>query len=136
MEPARGSGCFRSPEEVPKALLDIHGRTLVERQIDAFVACGIKEFVVITGYGSTLMMEMLAEIEGRNPGVSIRTVYNPFFSVADNLASCWMARDEMDGEFIQVNGDNMFRSGMIEDLLKAPEAPGHRGDQSEARVRQ
>lgn len=110
-------------EQVPKALLDIHGRTLVERQIDAFVPCGIKEFVVITGYGSAMMTAMLNEIEGRNPGVSIRTVFNPFYSVADNLASCWMARLEMDGEFIQVNGDNLFRAAMIEQLLKAPEAP-------------
>ena len=110
-------------EEVPKALLDIHGRTLVERQIDAFVGCGIKEFVVITGYNSTMMADHLKEIEGRNPGIEIRTVYNPFYPVADNLASCWMAREEMDGEFIQVNGDNLFRSTMIEELLKAPEAP-------------
>jgi choline kinase len=110
-------------EEVPKALLDIHGRTLLERQIDAFAACGIKEFVVITGYNSTMMTDHLWEIEGRNPGIEIRTVYNPFFAVADNLASCWMARGEMDGEFIQVNGDNLFRAAMIEDLLKAPEAP-------------
>ena len=110
-------------EEVPKALLDIHGRTLVERQIDAFVPCGIKEFVVITGYGSTMMRDMLDQIEARNPGITIRTVYNPFYSVADNLASCWMAREEMDGEFIQVNGDNLFRAAMIDDLLKAPEAP-------------
>ncbi len=109
-------------EEVPKALLDIHGRTLVERQVDAFVACGIKQFVVITGYGSTMMAERLAEIEGRNAGIEIRTVYNPFYKVADNLASCWMARDEMDCEFIQVNGDNLFRAGLIEDFLKAPEA--------------
>lgn len=110
-------------EEVPKALLDIHGRTLIERQIDAFVACGITQFVVITGYGSKMMTEKLGEIEGRNDGVEIRTVYNPFYAVADNLASCWLARDEMDGEFIQVNGDNLFRAAMIEDFLKAPAAP-------------
>ncbi len=110
-------------EEVPKALLDIHGRTLIERQIDAFVACGVTEFVVITGYGSSMMTDMLRQIEGRNDGISIRTVYNPFFSVADNLASCWMARGEMDDDFIQVNGDNLFRAAMVKDLLDAPHLP-------------
>lgn len=110
-------------EEVPKALLDIHGSTLLERQIEAFLACGIKEFVVITGYGSELMTDMLRQVEARNPGTSMRTVYNPFYSVADNLASCWMAREEMHGDFIQVNGDNLFRAAMIEDLLASPEAP-------------
>ncbi len=110
-------------QEVPKALLDIHGRTLVERQIDAFVACGIREFIVITGYGSDLMADMLEQIEARNPGTSIRTVYNPFYSVSDNLASCWMAREEMTGDFIQVNGDNLFRADLVKDLLAAPHAP-------------
>jgi choline kinase len=110
-------------EDVPKALLDIHGRTLLERQIDAFVACGIREFVVITGYGCDLMADMLRQIESRNPGTEMRTVFNPFFAVADNLASCWMARGEMTGDFIQVNGDNLFRAAMIEDLLASREAP-------------
>ena len=78
--------------------------------------------MVITGYGSKMMAEKLAEIASRNAGIGIRTVYNPFYAVADNLASCWLAREEMDGEFIQVNGDNLFRAAMIDDFLKAPDA--------------
>ncbi|MGH6819916.1 MAG: NTP transferase domain-containing protein, partial [Methylocella sp.] len=108
--------------DVPKALLDIHGRTLVGRQIDAFAACGLNDFVVVTGYGAPRMEESLAAIAGQR-GISIRTVYNPFYAVADNLASCWLARHEMTGDFIQVNGDNVFRADLVERLLAAPEAP-------------
>jgi len=98
--------------EVPKALLDIGGRSLVARQIDAFAACGITEFAVVTGYAAGRMEEALAEI-ARDKRISIKTIYNPFFSVADNLASCWMARQEMTGEFIQVNGDNLFKADLV-----------------------
>lgn len=108
--------------DVPKALLDIGGRSLIGRQIDAFAACGIKEFVVITGYGADVMTDALGKI-GAEDGLNIRTVYNPFFSVADNLASCWMARHEMDGPFIQVNGDNVFQAPLVQSLLDAPEVP-------------
>ncbi len=104
-------------EHVPKALLDIGGRSLVGRQIDAFAACGIREFVVITGYGTDVMEDRLAAI-AQEGGLDIRTVYNPFFAVADNLASCWMAREEMTGEFIQVNGDNVFQAGLVRSLLE------------------
>ncbi|WP_051928749.1 NTP transferase domain-containing protein [Thermopetrobacter sp. TC1] len=104
--------------EVPKALLDIGGQTLIGRQIDAFAACGIKEFVVVTGFASDKMEEALERIASRDR-VTIRTVYNPFYAVSDNLASCWMARHEMDGDFIQVNGDNVFRSDLVEALLAA-----------------
>ena len=108
--------------EVPKALLDIHGRTLIARQIDAFAACGISDFVVVTGYASRRMEDALADL-ARAKGVSVRTVYNPFYAVADNLASCWLARDEMNCDFIQVNGDNVFQADLVERLLSAESKP-------------
>jgi L-glutamine-phosphate cytidylyltransferase len=108
--------------EVPKALLDIGGKTLIERQVEAFAAKGVKDFTVVTGYGAQRMEEALAGI-GRGLGVAITTVFNPFYAVADNLASCWMARGAMTGDFIQVNGDNVFRSDLVEKLLTAPAVP-------------
>jgi choline kinase len=108
--------------EVPKALLDIGGRSLIERQIDAFASCGVGEFVVVTGYGAARMEEALAHI-ARDKRISVKTIFNPFYSVADNLASCWMARHEMKGEFIQVNGDNLFKADLVKILLAAPAAP-------------
>lgn len=108
--------------DIPKALLDIGGKTLIDRQIEAFAHCGIKDFVVVTGYASTLMENALAAIAAKT-GVSVRCVYNPFYAVADNLASCWLVRHEMGGDFIQVNGDNVFRSDLVERLLSAPKEP-------------
>lgn len=110
-------------EEIPKALLDIGGRRLIERQIDAFAACGIKEFVVLAGYRADLMADVLGQVEADRGDISIRIVHNPFFAISDNLASCWMARHEMTGDFIQVNGDNLFRADMVERLLSAELAP-------------
>jgi choline kinase len=108
--------------DVPKALLDIGGKTLAERQIEAFADCGIKDFVVVTGYAASRMSEALSGIAAAR-GLDIRTVFNPFFAVADNLASCWLARHEMTGDFIQVNGDNVFKADLAKRLLSAPKAP-------------
>ncbi len=41
--------------DVPKALLDIGGKTLIERQVEAFASNGLKDFVVITGYAADKM---------------------------------------------------------------------------------
>ncbi len=106
--------------EVPKAMLDIGGKLLIERQIEAFAQCGLKDFAVVTGYATGLLEEALVKVADRL-GVKVRTVFNPFYGVADNLASCWLARSEMTGDFIQVNGDNVFRSDLVERLLSAPE---------------
>jgi choline kinase len=108
--------------EVPKALLDIGGKTLIARQIEAFAACGIRDFAVVTGYASPRMEQALADIASAQR-LTISTVFNPFFAVSDNLASCWMARHAMTGDFIQVNGDNVFRSDLVRRLLDANTAP-------------
>ena len=118
----QGSRLLPLTQNTPKALLDIHGQTLIGRQIDAFAACGVRDFVVVTGFRPDLMDDALARIAARNK-VEIRTVYNPFYAVADNLASCWMARHEMTGDFIQVNGDNVFRADLARRLLRANDAP-------------
>ena len=103
--------------DVPKALLDIGGKTLIERQVEAFAANGLKDFVVVTGYGADKMEQALASVAARL-GVSIITTYNPFYAVADNLASCWLLRTYMDRDFIQVNGDNVFRGDLVARLLE------------------
>jgi L-glutamine-phosphate cytidylyltransferase len=107
--------------EVPKALLDIGGKSLIERQIEAFAACGIVDFLVITGYASEKMENALQAIAAKN-SVVITCLYNPFYAVADNLASCWLARSHMDRDFIQVNGDNVFRQDLVQKLLQAPKS--------------
>lgn len=121
MGAGQGKRLLPLTSDIPKALLDIGGQTLIARQIGAFAECGIMDFIVVTGYGAARMDEALAGIaEARK--VSIKTVYNPFYAIADNLASCWMARGEMAGDFIQVNGDNVFRSDLVKRLLDAPPA--------------
>lgn len=107
--------------DVPKALLDIGGKTLIERQIEAFAACNIREFVVVTGYASDRLERVLARMAS-DMAVSIETIFNPFYAVADNLASCWMARHAMTGDFVQVNGDNVFTSELAALVLAAPPA--------------
>jgi len=120
-------------EDIPKCLLDIGGYRLLERQITAFSAGGASEIVVITGYGAAQVDKVVDQLRATVPGVVLKTTFNPFFGVADNLASCWMARHDMDQDFILVNGDNLFQADMVEQLLKAKDAPitvaiAHKGE--------
>lgn len=104
--------------DVPKAMLDIGGKTLIERQVEAFADNGLTDFCVVTGYAAD-KMEAALQVLARRLGVTITTIFNPFYAVADNLASCWLARHAMDRDFIQVNGDNVFRRDLVARLLGA-----------------
>jgi choline kinase len=108
--------------DTPKALLDIAGKPLIARQIDAFASQGVRKFTVVTGYGADRMEDVLKRVAAAS-SAEIETVFNPFYAVADNLASCWMARRAMTGDFIQVNGDNVFSADVVAKLLAAPKRP-------------
>ena len=108
--------------DVPKALLDVGGKSLIERQLEAFAACGVADFVVVTGYGSH-RMEIALESIAERLSLKITTVFNPFYAVADNLASCWLAREYYRGDVIQVNGDNVFRSDLVSRLVEFAPSP-------------
>lgn len=117
----QGSRLLPLTAETPKCLLSIGQMSLIEWQLQSLLACGIDQVVVVTGYGSAKVDEALARWQG--PDFSIRTVFNPFYNVADNLASCWLARHEMDQEFLIVNGDTLFEPEILKTVMASPEAP-------------
>ena len=105
---------------IPKCLLDIHGRTVVEWQIDHLIENGINDITVVVGYGADQVEALLDERYGPK---QIRTLYNPFFDIADNLATAWMARDELTGDFVLLNGDTLFEPAVLKRLLDSPVKP-------------
>lgn len=107
-------------ERVPKCILPVCGRPLIGRQIDTLARCGIGDVTVIVGFGAEGVETLLAELYG--PG-RIRTLYNPFFASTDNLVSCWVARVEMQQDFLLLNGDTLFDATVLEQLLAAPANP-------------
>lgn len=104
----------------PKCLIEVGGLRVIEWQIDALLAAGISRITAVIGYGAGQVEQVLNLRYG--PGV-ISTIYNPFFEVADNLASCWMARHVMHDDFILLNGDTLFEQPVLERLLEAPVRP-------------
>ena len=113
-------------ENLPKALLSIAGRSLVAWQIRALAAAGVDEVVFISGFRSDQVQTAFAAPEiapGSNPGsLRLSILHNPFFTVADNISSCWVARGEMEGDFLLMNGDTLFQGRLLKHLLAAPEA--------------
>ena len=117
----QGSRLLPLTAERPKCLLPIGPKMLLEWQIDILSRGGLEEIVVVTGFRAPMVREVLDRLV--RPGLAIRTVFNPFYAVADNLASCWLARHEMNGDFLVVNGDTLFESQVLQRVLAAAGAP-------------
>lgn len=101
----------------PKCLIDLNGRSLLEWQLDALEGAGIADIVVVTGFAE----ETVAEVTARRPGV--RTLFNPFYHVADNLGSVWMARSELDRDTLLLNGDTLISNRLLKRVLEAETGP-------------
>jgi choline kinase len=113
-------------ERAPKCMLPVGGEPLIGRQIDALLECGVEDIAVVVGFGAELVEAGISERYGaaeRSGARRIRTLYNPFYTITDNLVSCWIARGEMEREFLILNGDTLFAPLVLQRLLAAPEHP-------------
>ena len=113
----RGSRLLPLTETLPKCLLPVAGTTVLSLQLDTLERVGVDEAVIITGF---MAGSVEAEIADRTGPMKVQTLFNPFYQVADNLASCWMARDFMDGDFLLINGDTLFEQSLAESVVQSP----------------
>jgi choline kinase len=114
----QGSRLGQLTAERPKCLIEFGGRTLLDRQLDTLVANGVGQAVIVTGFRDQLVEAALAR---RSGALSVRTIYNPFYKVADNLGSLFMAREELSGDCLVWNGDTL-----VSDDLMAKVVANHR----------
>lgn len=102
-------------KEMPKALLEMTpGRTLLDLQCESIQRAGIKDIVFVVGYRA----EMIEMHLNRLKKVKCKTIYNPFYYCSNNLISLWFARHQMNGPFILMNGDDIFRPVVLKRLLR------------------
>ena len=94
----------------PKCLIEFSGRTLLDRQLDTLEANGVHEAVVVTGFHDELVIEAIAK---RTGGPKVRTIFNPFYKVADNTGSLYMAREELGGDCLVWNGDTLVSRALM-----------------------
>lgn len=100
----------------PKCLIDFSGRTLLDWQLDMLVDNGVTEATVVTGFRDDQVEAVLAR---RTRGPHVRTRFNPFYKVADNLGTVWLAREDFAGDCLVLNGDTLVSRDIVATVLAA-----------------
>ena len=113
----KGSRLLPLTADRPKCLIELNGLSLLEWQLDALADAGISEILVVTGFRDDLVDAVAARREG------VRTLFNPFYHVADNLGSVWMARAEFDSDTLLLNGDTLVSPALLATILAAETGP-------------
>ena len=104
-------------ENKPKCLVELQpGLTMLDWQLTQLKAAGVSEAVLVTGF----FADKVEEQAERHSGIDVRCIYNPFYNIADNLGSVWLALSEMQASFILMNGDTMFVHNVAKRLIDNP----------------
>ncbi len=102
----------------PKCLIDIQGKTLLERTLAALGAAGVSQAVVVIGYRGEMIKQQIGSTCGR---VQVKYVLNPQYEKGAIL-SLLSAREEFDDDILIMDADVLFPIAMIDRLIHSPHA--------------
>lgn len=92
--------------EKPKALIEVRGEILIERQIRQLKKAGIDEIIIVTGYKA----EQFAYLKEK---FGVKLIYNEAYLTRNNNASLYVVRDYLKNSYI-CSSDNYFLQNPFE----------------------
>ena len=104
----------------PKCLLEVGGKTLLQRTVDAMATAGINEFVVVTGYRGNMIRDFLTI---HYPQFTIRFLDNVDYANNNNIYSLWMTGQIVRGQaFLLMDSDILCDPAAVVRIASEPEA--------------
>jgi len=99
---------------VPKGFISLgNDKSIIEHSIDALLACGIKDIIIVTGF----MDKHYENLRSRYP--QIKTVRNEKYSETGTMYSLWCARNLVNTDFILLESDLIYEIRAIKELLES-----------------
>lgn len=102
---------------MPKCLVRVGGRAILDHQLDALEAAGVGRAVVVAGYRGDQIADHVARESER--AIEVEVLFNPFWSTSSSIGSVWAAKDHVERPFLLLNGDTVFTAHVIADALAA-----------------
>ena len=114
---AAGIGHRMGPDgrETPKCLLEVGGRTLLDRMLAALAGVGIREATLVVGY---LKARVMAAVRDHPSGVAVECLENPAYATQGPLVSLWCARKRLDGPVLFLDADLLFARRLLERFVR------------------
>ncbi|TCP36671.1 NTP transferase domain-containing protein [Sphingomonas sp. BK235] len=116
----RGSRLLPLTEMMPKCLVPVGGRAILDHQLDALAAAGASAAIVVAGYRFD---QVGAHLATHQPPLPVELRFNPFWSVSSSIGSAWIARDAFADAFCLINGDTTLTGAILARAFAAPRAP-------------
>ena len=112
-----GSRLMPETNNVPKALLKLNGKTILDIELENLTSSGIKDIIIVTGHKHAMMEQYIAE---KHPDLNITLAKNEEFKTTNYIYSIWLTRELIDDDIILLHGDMVFKGDLLEKLLDSP----------------
>ena len=104
----KGSRMGKLTQNIPKPLITVNGRTIIERQLSILKQNGILDVIIVTGpHNEKFNFEKIVYIDDKN------------FLKHDQLGSLMIAKKEIDGDVIILFGDIIFERKILKKILES-----------------
>jgi choline kinase len=114
----RSTRLYPLTRDIPKCLLHVGDRTILDRTIDAVRCNGVNSLLIIVGFEKE---KIIAHIHDRWPDLAIRCVENPDYAVTNNAASLLCARSAVGSDdVLLLDSDIVFDPEILRIMVDAP----------------
>jgi choline kinase len=107
-----GTRMGRLTVDRPKTMLDVDGRALIDRELDALAACGVFDVTIVVGYQHERLRDHL--------GSRVRFIENARYKETNSLYSLWLARETLKDGAVVMNSDILVSQPLMAKLIDAP----------------
>src|SRR5690606_4126746 len=111
----RGRRLMPYTDQMPKCLVPVDGRSILQIQLEALRAHGVEEVVIIRGYLGEVLEARCAEL-----GDGVRFVDNREWEHNNVLESLFTAEHEIDGPVLLSYSDIIYTREVVGALVAAP----------------
>ena len=115
----KGSRLGRYTKDNTKCMLEVNGKTLLERCIDALKEANINKLVLVLGYKKENVINYIKE-KGLDKKIEIEYVFNEVYDTTNNIYSLFLAKDIFKREdTILLESDLIYEPSIIKELIES-----------------
>jgi len=103
--------------EIPKCLVRIGQKKIIDYQLDALIENNIRDVVIVVGHKKEKLISYIINSNYSNL-MNISFVDNEIYSRTNSCYSLWVAKDHIKDGYVHLNSDLIFHPGLLKDLLR------------------
>jgi choline kinase len=100
---------------IPKCLIKVGEKTLLERHLEAISLLGIKDIVFVVGH---LKQKIKETVKKNNNGFNIKYIENEQYTKG-SILSLWYARDELNDDVLIMDADVLYHDKLLKILAES-----------------